>query len=699
MKKILLLPLFAALTTPVLMAEETEVVKETITLKSDKVSEETFTETAPGNGMFYSDSGKVGFIAAGTVENPYYISAADDTNANKDDISLSYGSGTTVSVGSFTGNSHLVIGSQDTPIRVYTENSLFVGGPGWHGTPGWYTNAALNSSTRGELPFEGHEGSITINKGSTLDTGTGTDALGGAQIYIGHGGKGTVTVDGGTLTSRAYIAISSATLWADDNSGLLEIKNGGKVYLKAEPEQIKNYYNQLEVGASNTGKGGLVISGEGSEMVVESSDLTPQQGTGKTSFWSFVSVGKNKDGNGEVTVSDSATLTLGTENVGNVQISFGEGSGSTGALTVTENANASLNGTTIVGYQGTGTVNIQSGGSVNQTSGALFVGYAGGYGDVTVGESSSLSAQVVYVGVGNARGSVTVEKDSVMTVAGDLVIQDTLNDGITNSLVNSGTINVGGSVSLTDGTKATNHGTIKAGDVFIAAGVELINTGSLEISGGEAGIVLEEGSSINNEGTLSGKISGNGKVEGNGSIAGVTIGEDTTLVVGTSQAPIVGLEATDITLASGSTTRFNVDGTANISSGAEAGWGDGTHSIIFGETATIESGALIEIVFNSDMFTFGEVTELDMLLISGGEGSEYGDLEVLMDNTIFSLNSSVLAMRSTEALTIDVSNLSYVVRANSLYLVGPAGLSIPEPASATLSLLALAALAARRRRK
>ncbi len=698
MKKILFLPLFAALTTPVLVAGDTESVLESITLTSDNVVGETFTESAAGNGMFYSDSNKVGFIAAGTAENPYYISAADDTNANKDDISLSYGSGTTVSVGSFTGDSHLVIGTQDTPVRVYTENSLFVGGYGWHGTSGWRNNAELNSSTRGDLPFVAHEGSITINKGSTLDTGTGANALGGTQIRIGHGGKGTVTVDGGTLTSRALIAISSSTATDDDNSGLLEIKNGGKVYLKAEPDQIKSYYNQLMIGASNTGKGSLVISGEGSEMVMESSALTPQQGTGQTSFWSYVSIGTYEGGNGEVTVSDSATLTLGTENAGNVQISLGEGSGSTGALKVTENATANLNGTTIVGFQGTATVNIQSGGSVNQTSGALFVGYSGGSGDVTVGEASTLTAQSVYVGVNDAKGSVTVEKDSVMNVAGDLLIYDTLNDGIANSLVNSGTVNVGGSVSLTDGTTATNSGAISAGNVYIAAGAELSNTGSLEISGGEGGIVLSEGARINNAGSLSGKISGNGSVEGSGVIETVTIGEDTMLVVGTSQAPIVGLRATDITLASGSTTRFNVDGEEDIASGGMADWGEGMHSIIFGETVSIESGAMIEIVFSSDIFTLGEVTELDMMLISAGEGSDYGDLETMMSHTSFSLNSSVLALRSADDLTLDVSNLYYQVKDNSLYLVGEAAL-VPEPTTATLSLLALAALAARRRRR
>lgn len=742
MKKILLLPFLAVLTTPVLLAEGTETLRETITLKSDKVSEETFTETASGNGMFYSDKNKVGFLAAGTAENPYYISSADDTHANKDDISLSYGSGHTVTVGGFTGDAHLAIGSQDNQIRVYTENSLFVGGYGWHGTSGWRNNATLTSNTRGEIPFEAHEGSITINKGSSLETGTGTTALGGAQIYIGHGGKGTITVDGGILTSRAFIGIATPTGTPDDNSGLLEIKNGGKVYLTAEPDQINSYYNQLMVGASNTGKGTILISGEGSEMIMESSADTPQASTGQTTHWSFISIGTGNNGNGEVTVTDSATLTLGTQNAGSTQIALGEGTGATGTLSITENAKANLNGTTIVGYQGSASMDIQSGGEVTQTSGNLFVGYAGGEGDLTVGKDASLTAEGVSIGGAGAKGFVAVEQGGTMTVSGNLTATDTLDDAFSNSLENAGTVNIGGYLYLTDGTSTTNSGTISATgavyiangssltnnegatlestgsfismdagsqttnngtmiakDIYIAAGAELTNTGTLETSGGNDGIVLSDGASINNEGTLSGKLSGNGSVEGSGIIGNVTIGEDTTLVVGSSDAPIVGLEATSITLAAGSSTLFNVDGAANVTMGGESTWGEGMHSIIFGETAIIESGALIELLFNGDMFTFGETTELDLLLIAGGASSEYGNLDELMNNTTFSLNSSVLTLRSANALSIDTSGLSYEVKDNSLYLVGTAELSIPEPTTATLSLLALAALASRRRRK
>lgn len=263
-----------------------EAVKETITLTSDKVASESFTETSAGNGMFYSDSNGVAFISAGSQENPYTIGSADDTHANQDGISLSKSGGASVSVGSFTGDSSLIIGNGMDAVHVTTENGLFVGGYGWHSTSGWRTNASLTSNTRGTMEFAAHEGSIVVNKGSTLEVGTGlgTDfkTLAGAQLYIGHGAKGTVTVDGGELISHAFIGISTSSSTSDDNSGLLEIKNGGTARIVASPGEMGmegGYsYGQLLVGNSNQGTGSIVVSGEGSSLVVESSSSLDKEG-------------------------------------------------------------------------------------------------------------------------------------------------------------------------------------------------------------------------------------------------------------------------------------------------------------------------------------------------------------------------------------------------------------------------------------
>lgn len=726
-------------------AEGDSPVVETITLKSDKISGESFTETAAGNGMFYSDNNKVAFLAAGTKENPYYISAADDTHADAADISLSYGSGHTVTVGGFTGDSCLAIGTEQTPVRVYTENSLFVGGYGWHNTSGWRTNAVLNSNTRGEIPFEAHEGTIVINKGSTLDTGTGTNALGGAQIYIGHGGKGSVIVDGGTLTSRAFIGVSTSTATPDDNSGLLEIKNGGKVYLKAEPDKINSYYNQLLVGNSTTGTGSIVVSGEGSEFVMESSALTPQAGTGQSTHWSFVSIGSGNKGNGVVTVTDGATMTLGTKDAGATQISLAEGTGSTATFNVSNGGKSNFNGNTLVGYQGTATLNVESGSQVNHSGGALYVGYANGSGVVNVnGNGASLSADNVYVGSGAAKGSLNIGEGSALSVAENVTLYDTANDGFSNSLSNSGEVNIGGYLYLTDGTVATNSGSIsatgdiyiadgssftnesgatlestgsfiilyagssttnngiiKAKDIYVEAGAELTNTGSMIADGGESGITLSEGAAINNEGILSGQISGKGTVQGTGTLGDVSIGADTSYVVGDDVTPIYGVEAATFTLQEASLTVFNVDGATAAQVGETATWGSGLHSAIYGTDVKILSGAGIEIVFSDTMDGLESGIDFELKLIDGGEGSDYGDLAELLSNTTFSLAGQITTFAiAADDYELTVTGAQYTVKDNDLYLSGSASVSpVPEPTTATLSLLALAALAARRRRR
>lgn len=725
-------------------AEDAQPVKETITLTSDTVTSETFTETAPGNGMFYSDKNNVAFLAGGTAENPYYITTADDTHANASDISLSAGAGHTVTVGGFTGDAYLAIGTEDTPVRVYTENSLFIGGYGWHGTSGWRTNAKLNSNTRGEIPFESHEGTVVINKGSVLDTGTGGTALGGAQIYIGHGGKGTMIVDGGTVTTRAFLGLATATATPDDNSGLLEIKNGGNVHITAEPDKINSYYNQLMIGGSNTGTGNIIVSGEGSQFVMDSSALEPAASTGQSTHYSFVSIGTGNGGQGTITVTDKAALTLGTENAGLTLIYLGEGAGATGALNVKENSSAALNGYTYIGAQGKGALNVESGASVEQTSGVMLVGMSGGEGELNVkGTGSSLSSGAMEIGYDGAKGSVNVGTGADLTVNGNLIASDTKDDGISNSLTNDGEMKVSGYIYLTSGTTTTNNGTMtadgavyiadgatfenaegatlesttsfislyagshttnkgemKATDIYIAAGAELTNTGSMTVAGGADGISLADGATINNEGSLNGQISGKGTVQGTGTLGAVSIGQDTTYMVGGVDAPIFGVEASTFTLEEASLTVFNVDGATAAQSGQEATWGSGLHSAIYGNVVSLEAGAGIEIVFSSTMEGLEHGIEFNLKLIDGGEGSSY-DLETLLSNTTFTLAEQISTFSLTSAeLELLVSDATYTVVDNDLYLSGTAKISpIPEPTTATLSLLALCALASRRRRK
>lgn len=721
MKKIVLLPLFAALSSGILTAEETDATKETITLRSDTISAETFTETEAGNGMFYSDNGRIGFLATGKT--PYTITEKDNTQPNKEGIDLSYNA--TVSVGTFMGESHLIIGTEDSPLQVYTRNSLFVGGYGWFkGTP-WRENATLESNIRGAMEFAPHEGSITINKGSTLEVGTelgkSYKVLGGAQLYIGHASNATVTVDGGNLISHAFIGISTSNSDSSTtNDGLLDIKNGGKVIIKAEPEKMagSSYsYNQLMIGHSTSGTGKVVISGEESSLELESS--ANQDSLGQV-YYTFASIGQGSGCKGEVLVENGGNLTLGTTEGSIVQITIGEGSNATGTLTV-DNATANLNGSAYIGYGGHGTIDINNAAKVTQSNGVLVVGFTdGGKGEVNVNDGT-LTASGIDIGYLSAQGSLNVAADGIVRVSGNLNIWDTADDGISNSITNAGIITTGGYINLTDGTTMTNTGDVEAtGDIWVQEGSTLNNSGSftskseLHVSQGstinntgtlKGNIVnLAAGSDINNDGELNGQISGSGTIHGSGKIGAVSVGKDTTLVVGAVDAdPIIGLTANEITLEKGSYTLFNIDGLTNVTEGGSAAWGSGEHSIIYSDNVQVQTGANFELVFNRNLFASDTgILTLDLLLIDGGDTPLECDVDKLMDNTIFTLNNTTMALRRMmeDEWVIDSSNLSYTVSENKLKLTGTAQLKLlPEPTTTTLSLLALAALAVRRRRK
>ncbi len=721
MKKIVLLPLFAALSSGVLTAEDTDATKETITLRSDQISAETFTETEAGNGLFYSDIGHIGFLATGKT--PYTITEKNNTQPNKEGIDLSYNA--TVSVGTFMGESHLIIGTEDSPLQVYTRNSLFVGGYGWFKDTPWRNNATLESNIRGSMEFAPHEGSITINKGSTLEVGTelgkSYKVLGGAQLYIGHASNASVTVDGGNLISHAFIGISTDIGNENTtNDGLLDIKNGGKVIIKAEPEKMAGSigysYNQLMIGHSTRGTGKVVISGEESTLELESSANSDSMGQG---YYTYASIGQGAGCKGEVLVENGGNLTLGTTAGSIVQITIGEGSNATGTLTV-DNATANLNGYTYIGYGGHGTIDINNAAEVTQSNGVLVVGLtAGGKGEVNVNDGT-LTASGIDIGSSSAQGSLNVAADGIVRVSGNLSIWDTADDGNSNSITNAGTITTGGYINLTDGTTMTNTGHIEAtGDIWVQEGSTLNNSGSftskseLHVSQGstinntgtlKGNIVnLEAGSDINNEGELNGQISGSGTIHGSGEIGAVSVGKDTTLVVGAvDAAPILGLTANEITLEKGSYTLFNIDGLTNVTEGGSAAWGSGEHSIIYGDKVQVQTGANFELVFNQNLFAPDTgILTLDLLLIDGGSTPLECDVDELMDNTIFTLNNTTMALRRSmeDEWVIDTSNLSYTITENQLKLTGNAQLKLlPEPTTTTLSLLALAALAVRRRR-
>lgn len=519
-------------------------------------------------------------------------------------------------------------------------------------------------------------------------------------INIGtYAGEGTLTIDAGITADAGNCVFIGGRGWhadpqpedkpalneSDGFAGTLNVQKGA-VFSNGVDSNLTTYAGaQFIVGQGNA-KGTLNIDGgtvnsNGGVFIVGNSSRSegivnitnggvlnanlPTNITNDNNGSSWFLMGYESGAKATVNVESGSSLTVSTDKPNTAASTFiGYMDGSDCSINVSGGSKADFGDSTFVGVYGKGSLTAQNQGTVIET-GNLYLYNANSYAEFSEG--------------------VTVDADGDLFVAG--------------TLENSGSLTVSGKASFVSGSTTNNSGTLQAENIYIYSDAVVTNTGILKSGDKGDAIYLYNGASINNKGTLSGTISGSGTVYGDGKLGTISVGKGTMLTVASENAPIHGLKANSITLMAGSVTHFNVAGSIDAPADTSADWDSDMHSVIFGETVTIQSGALIEIVFNSDMFTPGEATELDMLLFSGSANSDYGDLETLINNTVFSLYESGMTRRLPDTLSLHTGNLSYQVRDSSLYLVGSAMVTVPEPTTSALSLLTLAALAARRQRR
>lgn len=237
--------------------------------------------------------------------------------------------------------------------------------------------------------------------------------------------------------------------------------------------------------------------------------------------------------------------------------------------------------------------------------------------------------------------------------------------------------------TLAKGTYVRVGTEAETGTLNVKAGSSLTNNGTIQ-----ADAVVEQGATLKGSGTL-----------GATDVHGI-------LVVGNSPgAPTFG---GTLTLESDSRTLFSVAGLDTPATAGLNGWDSGTYSQITLSSGTLDlqkgavfvvefGGALLEEVGGYSTFTY------DLVLVTAQEGAitlAEDMLANLIDHTEFRIAPEALANGAGWSLSLDRSQQFYTVENNgsTLHLKGTATL-IPEPATGTLSLLALAALAARRRRR
>lgn len=235
----------------------------------------------------------------------------------------------------------------------------------------------------------------------------------------------------------------------------------------------------------------------------------------------------------------------------------------------------------------------------------------------------------------------------------------------------SGTINMNSSMSLNEVKLSDENGT--GGKLNIAAGA-VVTAGSITIDGG----------SIVNNGTINGVVSmamraagetiniTDGELVNSGTI-NASINMTGGTLVAEAGSEIAGISATggDI-LVEGD---FTMTGDLMLDGDAELIFADADYTIDLGKYDVVFTGN------SSIALTLGDADISEVVLFTGAKEDTYSGYKVaLLDEEGNSTGTAVLEYNEDGTVTLGAA-------------------AVPEPTTATLSLLALAALAARRRRK
>ena len=268
------------------------------------------------------------------------------------------------------------------------------------------------------------------------------------------------------------------------------------------------------------------------------------------------------------------------------------------------------------------------------------------------------------------------------------------------------TVSLKGAVNVEEGRFVFGESATLGGETVL----NVFSTGRVESkSGSSASLTLDAGIHTNDGAiTLTTTVNTGATLKGSGTFAAVTVAGG-TLIVGNSpgQQTYTG----DLAVTLGDIV-FSVDGW-NAADGNNSGWGRGVYSNINMGNNDLTLGADSRICINLGNNALTE-------LISGQEGNFSMDIVAGIDN-VDVFNSTLLdqlalqthffaaaeegastgALAAGSSLDSYLRNMQYSMNGGVLTLKGSYGTasSVPEPTTGTLSLLALAALCTRRRRK
>lgn len=273
-------------------------------------------------------------------------------------------------------------------------------------------NSRWDAGNAGVRVGNGATGTLTVSNGGVLNMTNGLLSVG-----LNASGKGTLNINGGTVTNPA----AAIRLGFNGATGELNITNGGSL-----TTTMLNHIGQTDVAGA--GKGIVNISGAGSIWTISagtpgaSGNLALGRGAGAEGTITISNGGKMvyrsadqgapafgyQGGTGAMTVRGTGSL-FDTA----TGLTLGEGAGSTGTLTITDNAmvNSTTNNVLVGHFGGTGTLNISNGGQLT-TDRDVFVGNSGnstGTLNITSG-GKLVMTNAAYLNIGaQAAGTGTVD--------------------------------------------------------------------------------------------------------------------------------------------------------------------------------------------------------------------------------------------------------------------------------------------------
>lgn len=306
--------------------------------------------------------------------------------------------------------------------------------------------------------------------------------------------------------------------------------------------------------------------------------------------------------------------------------------------------------------------------SANKTLTVATAGTLNITGDVVVNSGS-------YDGAG--MGAFTVEQGKVAISSGSQVLADsiTINSGATLALVIADDDTISSSSVTNNGTLSLSAGTtLKDGDYALSSNSGLTVGGTVKTYGGSLSgntFTVAEAKTLVLDAT-----SGSATVGANGRLVVTNSDSSTSIVMNFNSSTDTIVKAVTTV-----TDKTSITGSATIQSFADFAAASMTGNLEIAEAYHFDiemlNGATVELIF----YVGEEVTADDIAIfhLADTEGAEWSTSDQLTD---FSLSDGYLT-----------------VYTDSFSSIGYAFSTVPEPSTATLSLLALAGLCARRRRR